>query len=95
MSSMEIDFAKLRTAEHHLEEAGDELDGLGNQMPAGGDYGAAGPLIALGYAVQAEATARLSAEASMLSFAVSLCAADIGYTDAQQAVDIITIGDGT
>lgn len=92
MSEVEIDFARLRSAQHRLEGAGADLDDLGSAMPDGGDYGASGALIALGYAIQAEASARLSAEASMLGFAVSLCAADLGYTDAQQAVDIITIG---
>lgn len=61
-------------------------------MPAGGDYGAAGPLIELALGVQAEGAARLSAEATMLGFAVGLCASDMEFTDAEQAVDLITIG---
>lgn len=95
MSDVKIDFAQLRTARQRLEHAGDQLDGLGARMPAGGDYGAAGALIELGLAIQAEACARLAAEASMLGFAVGLCAADLGYTDSQQAVDIVSIGTGS
>lgn len=95
MSDLEIDFAQLRAAQHQLEEAGAQLDGLGSQMPSGGAYGAAGALIELGFATQAEASARLATEASMLGFAVGLCAADMGYTDSRQAVDIITIGHGS
>ena len=92
---MEIDFAQLRAAQRQLEDAGAALDGLGSTMPSGGDYGAAGALIELGFAIQAEASALLVAEASMLGFAVGLCADDMGYTDSQQAVDIITIGNGS
>lgn len=95
MSEIGVDFALLGSAQRRLEDAGANLDDLGSQMPSRGDYGAAGPLIELGLAVQAEASARLAAEAAMLGFAVGLCATDLGYTDAQQAVDIITIGNGT
>lgn len=95
MSEIDVDFALLRAAQRRLEGAAAALDNLGSRMPSGGDYGAAGPLIELGFAVQAEASARLAAEATMLGFAVGLCADDLGYTDSQQAVDIITIGGGS
>lgn len=95
MGNIEMDPRQLRVAQRELEEAGAGLDGLGARMPDGGDYGAAGPLVELALAIQAEAGARLATEASMLGFAVSLCAADLGYTDARQAVEIITIGDGS
>lgn len=95
MSNVEMDLEQLRAAQRELEDAGAELDDLGSQMPYGGDYGAAGALVELTLAIQAEAGARLAAEASMLGFAVSLCAADMGYTDSRQAVDMITIGNGS
>jgi hypothetical protein len=92
MSDLEVDHAQLAHARQALQAAGSDLDGLGSQMPGGGDYGAAGPLIALALGVQAEGSARLSAEANMLGFAIGLVSADMGYTDSAQAVDIITIG---
>jgi hypothetical protein len=95
MGDLAIDFPRLSVAQHRLVEAGDQLDSLGSQMPSGGDYGAAGVLIELGLAAQAEVSAQLATEAAMLGLAVGLCAADIGCTDAQQAVDIITIGDAS
>lgn len=92
MDEVQLDFGQLRAAQRRLQAAGERLDSLGAGMPSGGDYGAAGPLVAMALGLQAEAGALLAAEAAVLGFAVGLCAADLGYTDAQQAVDVITIG---
>lgn len=90
---VEIDLARLRAARDRLRAAGEDLDGLGTRMPRGGDYGDAGALVELALAVQAEGSALVSAEATMVAFAVGLCLDDLECTDAQQAVDLITLGD--
>lgn len=87
-----MDYGALEAARRRLDDAAEVFDAHGLRAPQDGDYGAAGPLVALVLGGYAETAARLAAEASVIGVAIAICSADMQITDSQQAIDLLTPG---
>ncbi len=85
-----MDYAAMEVSRRRLDAAAVHFDRLGLQAPRGGDYGAAGPIVALVLGAHAETAARLAAETSVIGVAIALCSADMQITDSEQALDLLT-----
>jgi hypothetical protein len=93
-SSLIVDHGTLSEVAQGLSGAGDALDGCGNGMPAGGDHGLAGPLLAQMLARVSEVGARISFEAKTLAAVVTECNSAVADADTAVAESYLVEGQG-
>lgn len=84
-ASLILDHGTLREVATMLDSAGSGLDSCGTSVPAGGDHGLAGPLVAMILGRTSEVGARLAFEAKTLSEAVTECNTAAATVDSDEA----------
>lgn len=78
-------------AARRLEAATTDLEAVAGRFPRGGDYGAAGVVVSLLLAAQAEATRLACDESAMLSAVTLAGTALLGTADEQAAVGVLAL----